>query len=451
MRSILILLFYLLVVSRETKLYYNTEHDLRATIVNHLNPNYNYIEVNKVDTVAMNIPYPGDFYTGYITVNQTSQSKIHYQLYAAGGNLNANGTVNVSAPLILSLAGGPGCADGDSYYETGPFRVISVNGTFVPVLNEVTLNDKYHLLYVDNPVGMGYSVENNDMPNDSIKNGVYLKNFLIRFFELFPSLKKQPFYWLGESYGGHWALGLAMNILKDADQTGINISGIAFANGWFDPYNQIVGYNITGLAAGVIDLKTSQSIADKQTQFQKNMTLGNWTAAYLVTEDITKSFPKGINIENYRNNTGNDPATALWLNTPSVKKGLAADPDAYWGGCQSLDYVFYLDKVQSYAPNVTYMLNNLNIKFLFYQGQDDLLVTAAGTQRAILNLGWSKLPLWAATPKKIWRDTDGNVIGTYKTYDKLTFAIVNKAGHVDGIYQPWSVKDLMTRWISNNW
>ena len=40
---------------------------------NPLNPNFNYVEVIKVNKTALNIPYPGEFYTGYIPFNTRSE------------------------------------------------------------------------------------------------------------------------------------------------------------------------------------------------------------------------------------------------------------------------------------------------------------------------------------------------------------------------------------------
>jgi len=415
---------------------------------NVINPNFTYVEVNKVDKEAINLPYPGEFYTGYITVNQTSGSKVFYQLYSAGGNKRAS-TVNDTAPFILSLAGGPGVPGGNSYYETGPFRVILTDDQFGPVLNDVTWNDEYHLLYVDNPVGVGYSVMNNDMPDNAMDNGIYLMNFLERFFQLYPNLKKQDFYLQGESYGGHFVLGLATQLLNNP-QLGITFKGVGFQGGWYDPYWQSTAWGDGLFAVGVIDQKTQGLMNDAAEQFRGNISLGNYQNAYLLADYIEDLMPKAIGAADYRNDTPWDSATLIWLNLLTVKGYLAADPNTQWTSLDLRPY-YHLDFPQSYAANVTHMLNNYDISFLFYGGQNDFKVTTAGTKHSLNHLGWTGIAGYLAAENKVWKDTDGYVIGQYKHYKKLTFATINKAGHNSAHDQPWTVKNIVDKWVKNKW
>ena len=53
--------------------------------LNPVNPSYNYPEQTQVDPSSLNIPYAAKFNTGYITVNNNTQSKIFYVAYPAKG------------------------------------------------------------------------------------------------------------------------------------------------------------------------------------------------------------------------------------------------------------------------------------------------------------------------------------------------------------------------------
>lgn len=58
--------------------------------------------------------------------------------------------------------------------------------------------------------------------------------FLGNFFELYPGLKKNPFYIIGRSYGGHWSPVLAATLIKNdykAGKTKINLKGAVVADG----------------------------------------------------------------------------------------------------------------------------------------------------------------------------------------------------------------------------
>ena len=181
--------------------------------------NYEYIHL------SIDIPYKGDIWDGYITVNNSTQSKLFYILYPAGGQ-NTAATVNNTAPLILWLQGGPGCSDGaGNYLEIGPYTVLNQSGRLVPTQQAVTWNDKYNLLFVDSPVGVGYSVAGDEQPNNAMDTARYLQIFLIRFFQLYPSLAKNDFYIFGESFAGHYIPALATIIVSNSTNNKINIKG----------------------------------------------------------------------------------------------------------------------------------------------------------------------------------------------------------------------------------
>jgi len=275
-----------------------------------------------------------------------------------------------------------------------------------------------------------------------------LMNFLARFFELYPNLKKQDFYIQGESYGGHFVLGLATQLLTNP-QLDIQFKGVGFQGGWFDPYHQSTWGD--GLyAVGVLDKRMQVQMNQAAEWFRGNISLGNWQAAYLLADQIEDMMPRAFGAADYRNDTEWDPTTLVWLNLRAVKDILAADPNTQWGSLDLRPY-YHLDFPQSYAANVTWMLNNYNISFLFYNGQNDFKVTSAGTKQALNNFKWTGTPAYLAAPNKVWKDNDGYVLGQYKHYGKLTYATVNKAGHNAAHDQPWSVKDLIDRWIKNKW
>lgn len=57
-------------------------------------------------------------------------------------------------PLIIWLTGGPGCSSELAiFFENGPMRLEYGK----PVKNDISWNNKANLLFLDNPVGTGYS------------------------------------------------------------------------------------------------------------------------------------------------------------------------------------------------------------------------------------------------------------------------------------------------------
>jgi Carboxypeptidase C (cathepsin A) len=147
-------------------------------------------------------------------------------LYAAKGNTNAKATFNDSAPLILWLQGGPGCADEGNYVEMGPFNVIPGKNGSVPVANGITWNSEYHMLFVDAPVGVGYSVSGGDLPITAMQYAVHMEAFLKRFFEIYTSLKGKDFYIFGESYAGHYIPAVTAHLIQNYATNKIKVTGI---------------------------------------------------------------------------------------------------------------------------------------------------------------------------------------------------------------------------------
>jgi len=140
--------------------------DPQAPVENDLNPldpNYDYPLYSQTNLSDYGLPFKGDFYTGYITVNPDTGSKFYYVLYSAGGRINPASRINDTAPMIVLITGGPGMSGTSFENWIGPYGVVYLNnGTAYPTENMLTWNDKYHLLFLDFPAGVGYSVYGGD-------------------------------------------------------------------------------------------------------------------------------------------------------------------------------------------------------------------------------------------------------------------------------------------------
>mmetsp|Transcript_39728 Transcript_39728/g.35452 ORF Transcript_39728/g.35452 Transcript_39728/m.35452 type:complete len:93 (+) Transcript_39728:191-469(+) len=82
-----------------------------------------------------------------------------------------------------------------------------------------------------------------------------MQTFLVRFFEIYSSMKANQFFITGESYAGHYIPSLASTLVENKEQNGITLSGVAIGNGLVNPYYHSVAYPEMGLMTGVIDTK----------------------------------------------------------------------------------------------------------------------------------------------------------------------------------------------------
>jgi len=141
--------------------------------------------------------------SGYFTVDPTTQARMFWVFYEAL-NVDLDGVSTPETPIILWLQGGPGCSSmTGNFYEIGPWHI---GPDHLLHKNDNTWNREYALLFVDNPVGAGYSVveRDEDIPSDQQQLVTQLFAALLAFFDANPGYKVRPFFVGGESYAGKY-------------------------------------------------------------------------------------------------------------------------------------------------------------------------------------------------------------------------------------------------------
>ncbi|KAL6355986.1 hypothetical protein LRP88_09571 [Fusarium phalaenopsidis] len=115
------------------------------------------------------------------------------------------------APVILFLNGGPGISSTYRVFDgSGPCN-IDWQGNIGP--NPQSLNEYAHVLYVDQPVGAGFSFGNANF-TDNRKAAEYLYQFVQHFYFEFPQYRKNEFGIWTSDWGAAAGLALAERILK---------------------------------------------------------------------------------------------------------------------------------------------------------------------------------------------------------------------------------------------
>ena len=147
-------------------------------------------------------------------------------------------------PLVIWLTGGPGCASEVAlFYENGPY---TINDDLTLNPNAQSWNKVSNLLYVDQPVGTGFSRCSSIFHYDSTEDEIAanIKTFLDGFLFANPEFRGRDFFITGESYAGHYIPAIAYHFVKEipAGSLGLNFKGIAIGNGWVDPVVQYPQY-----------------------------------------------------------------------------------------------------------------------------------------------------------------------------------------------------------------
>ena len=135
-------------------------------------------------------------------------------------------TGDKAAPLLVWLNGGPGSSSMMGLFlENGPYYVANDGSLHT---RNVSWNNNFDVLYVDQPAGTGFS---------TAQQGAYARNqddvaeafsaFLANFYGAYPDARKKQLWLTGESYAGKYLPSIAARFVTH----GIPVAGVAIGNG----------------------------------------------------------------------------------------------------------------------------------------------------------------------------------------------------------------------------
>ena len=129
---------------------------------------------------------------GYVPILEQEGNEAFYWLWPCLENKNA--------PVLVTMAGGPGCpAMYKIFNGNSPLSIDEEAKEFVK--NEDALSNKCHMLYIENPVGSGYSVAKTSIENFKM-NCESMEELFAHLLSKYPEWKDSDWYWNGESFCG---------------------------------------------------------------------------------------------------------------------------------------------------------------------------------------------------------------------------------------------------------
>nr|CAB3456450.1 unnamed protein product [Digitaria exilis] len=156
----------------------------------------------------------------YVEVDEADGVELFYYFVQAESESEA-----AAAPFVLWLTGGHRCSVFSGLaYEIGPIRFVvePYNGT-LPRLQYIpnSWTKVSHILFVDSPVGAGFSFSREPKGYDvgDISASLQLQEFLSKWFNDHPEYLGNPFYIGGDSYAGKIVPFLAQIISEGIDCT----------------------------------------------------------------------------------------------------------------------------------------------------------------------------------------------------------------------------------------
>ncbi|WFC97655.1 carboxypeptidase C [Malassezia yamatoensis] len=402
-----------------------------------------------------------------------------------------------SDPLVLWLNGGPGCSSSTGMlFELGPCNVAN-QGEDVEY-NEYSWNTKANLLFLDQPLEVGYSYsETGETIDTSVKSAEDVYAFLQLFLTRFPTYAHLPLTVAAESYGGHYAPHIGAEIHNKNKQLAsqatvsdmapvvhINLETLMIGNGLTDPqvqFSSVAEYACSAQNPYHLfepDSETCDSLQQRAENCDKLIeqchrfnnrlvcvpaALYCWGSLYGPAQD------SGKNLYDVRRDCDREKDGSLcypemnWIETlmnkPSIKKQLGVPKSVEFQSCNmQLNQQFMMqgDSMVNSAELLPPLLED-GVRVLIYAGAADFMCNAIGNHKWVMDFpnvfheeinNATNSPLYSFAkglkPKKA-----GYVVKAGPHAGNLTFAWIDHAGHMVPHDQPAVALNMLNRWLKN--
>lgn len=403
-------------------------------------------------------------YSGYITVNKTSDSNLFFLMTEVKGNSS-------SAPLLLWTQGGPGLsALFGLFLENGPLAFdIFPNGTpnVLPRVN--TLQKNMSVLYLDLPVGAGFSFTNDTThgyPKTLEDIVTHVMEFLDQFLKVFSEYEGRDFYLAGESYGARYSVAIANWMLHNPENVSLKLKGVIGGNGFLGPIFHVADSTEFLYQTSMLDSNGSQIFGNKFKLLRSLSESGNTTLQMYALQQLFETiFTKQNGTPTLFQNLTlyNDHASPLtterplfmlacyfFLSTNTTKVMLHAGLNATFQIYnQFLLSTFASDWLRDISTMNEHVLNETGV--LFYTGQIDALFPSVNQRTYFKLLNWTHADEYRTAPRSPWKPYQAYYgFGGYITRVKnFTDAVLLGMSHYGAIDRPDEAYYLMTEFINN--
>ncbi|XAR60053.1 Carboxypeptidase C [Bertholletia excelsa] len=381
-------------------------------------------------------------------------------------------------PIILWLQGGPGA----SGVGIGNFQEIGPLDTNLKPRNSTWLQ-RADLLFVDNPVGTGFSfVEDTKLlvkTDEEAAND--LTTLLMEIFNRNQTLQQSPLYIVAESYGGKFAATLGLSALQaiESGKLKLKLGGVALGDSWISPEDFVFSWAPLLRDVSRLDyngVKESNRVTQKIKQQLENGQFKDATDSWSELESVISANSNSVDFYNFLLDSGMDPVsltvaelsreTALkrysrYLHSLRAGPGGDVDLDSFmngaikkklkiipenvtWGGQAGL--VFDTMAGDFMRPRISEVdqLLAMGVNVTVYNGQLDLICATKGTEAWIEKLKWGGLKTFLSTYRTpIYCGGVKVTKGFTKSFRNLHFYWILGAGHFVPVDQPCVALDMV--------
>ena len=366
---------------------------------------------------------------------------------------------------MLALCTGPGESSLlGLYWENGPYR-IHPNLTLTD--NPFSWNTASHLLYIDQPVGSGFSYcDQGGWPTDEAQVAAAMWTGLQGFFDRHSQYRANPLYLTGESYAGKYLPNIAAYIYKmnkaSPAARRLNVKRVALGNGLYYPLDQF--HSQIDLWRGWGFIGDSEA-AQAEAKFQKckaayNGGWGNNTEAFNLCNAMSDhlnaagGMPFLYNVQVWGNPIAEWTSTLQrYFDDPEVKAALHVGNHSWVAsdGTSSPNPVseaLAADVFIDIRPKLAEVLSYYPITF--YNGvYDGSCCNHLGTDRVLQGLQWSGAQQYATAKQSVWKRSGGVPGGSIREAGNLRWVRVFNSGHLLPVNQPEAALEMLHSFVFN--
>ena len=437
-----------------------------------------------IDLPGLNYDTGFNQFSGYINLEGT-QKMTHYWLVESEINPE-------NAPVVFWTNGGPGCSGLIGMMtEQGPFKPNSENKL---VKNEWAWNKIVNMIFVEQPIGVGFSYSDNKDDYKSSDDQAAQDNLklILGFLQKFPHFisNKNKIYITSESYGGHYLPTLAQAIFDyNEKQTNssnqINFAGLAVGNPYITFYSGTGAMTETYYNFNLLPQPMWQAYVDEGCTNPMTLLNDSICSGYILKFDkmvgninpYALEYPVCVTSQQkfisdrlhgdffHSNLLGSayEPCeenyATSYLNNNDVKKALHVKTDIEWVDCSTTCKYSTADRMKSTKHIYKELLLNKNwpnFRMMVYYGDVDGVCSNVYS-KWLFDLGF------AYSNNQLWNNwyVDGQMSGfitQFKTPldskdvpNRFTYATIHNAGHESPAYKPKESFMLFQAFINSNY
>ncbi|EHL00073.1 putative Pheromone-processing carboxypeptidase kex1 [Glarea lozoyensis 74030] len=384
---------------------------------------------------------------------------------------------------VIWLNGGPGCSSEDgALMEVGPYRVRDESHGPNLEYNPGSWDEFANLMFVDNPVGTGYSYVNSDSyVHELPEMAAQFVKFLEKWFAIFPEYEHDDLYLAGESYAGQHIPYIAKAIL-DRNKAGAahpwQLKGMLIGNGWIAPEEQYKAYLSYAYEKGIVQrdsalakrLESQQAICLAALDEEGGRDRVDLAKCEQVLQDILRETqikgPDGqmqcLNMYDVRLRDSYPSCGMNWppdlsnvtpyLRRKDVTQALHLDAGKNTGWTECNGAVGGAFRASTSKPSIQILPDLIaEVPTVLFSGAEDLICNHIGTEELINNMQWNggkgfELSPGTWAPRRNW-EFEGEQAGFYQEARNLTYVLFYNSSHMVPFDYARRTRDMLDRFL----